>query len=145
MKHLLSFPGFHVQTSDDWRDVTDSLDAPNKPFTLAKPDGVGAMQFSPALYRGGRRPAPSKEDLLSLALDMGQRLGLGDALETNTFQNSLVGAAASYHSAGGFVRIWYLSDGENIMFATYACDWDCREEEISECEEIIKSLKFVAF
>jgi hypothetical protein len=80
MKLLYTFPGFRIEAGGDWRDITHTLHSPGKPFTLAKEDGVGALQFSPALYRRGPLPCATKEGLLSMTLEFGQCRGLGEAL-----------------------------------------------------------------
>jgi len=79
MTHLVTFADFQVEASDDWQDITDVLDSPDYPFTLAKENGVGALQFSAALYRRGPRPSPTKDELLSMAIELGQNRGLYEA------------------------------------------------------------------
>jgi hypothetical protein len=142
MKHLLKFPGFQIEAGVDWNDITDSLDYPECPFTVAKQAGVGALQFSPALYRGGPLPWPTKDDLLFMAIEFGQNHGLGQAFDTNGFEGSLTCAGASYQNEGDFIGVWYLSDKKSIILATYVCEWRCRYQELPECEEIIRSLQF---
>src|SRR5262245_14385368 len=126
MKHRLTFPGFEIEAGVDWNDITHTLDSPERPFTVAKQDGVGALQFSPALYRGGPLPMPTKDDLLSMAIEFGQYRGLGEAFDTDGVEGPLAGAGASYHSEGDFIRVWYVSDKRSIMLATYVCEWACR-------------------
>lgn len=144
MNHVLNFPGFRLEADVNWKDITDSLEDPNMPFTLAKPDGVGALQFSSALYRSGPVPRLSTSDLLSMATELGQSRGLGEAIEKNVFEGTLVGAAASFHSEGAFVRMWYVTDRRNIMLATYVCDWNSRDLELTDCEKVIRTIEFVS-
>ena len=112
-------------------------------ITLAKPDGVGALQFSPALYESGPLPSPSSADLRSLALQFGESRGLGEPFDLGQFESRVSGAGASYCSEGDLVRVWYVSDGRNIMLVTYVCDWEDRDREMSECEEMLKTIRFV--
>ncbi|HSO31026.1 MAG TPA: hypothetical protein VLT33_00880, partial [Labilithrix sp.] len=60
-----SFAGLTMVIPDGWSDVTDDLPA-GTPCTLARPDGIGALQFSRAHYRGGVVPEITVEDLESL-------------------------------------------------------------------------------
>src|SRR5438067_12534775 len=128
MKSALTFPGFQIEVGGDWGDITDSLDSANSPFTVAKRDGVGALQFTAALYKSGPLPCPSKDDLLAMAVEFGQKRILGEPFDVKTFDDKLVGAGTSYHSEDDFIRVWYVSDGKNIMFATYVSDWKSRDQ-----------------
>ena len=68
----IPFKMFTVVAPDGWEDVTDSLEIEGPPFTLARADGVGALQFSIATYSGGERPDPSPDDLLEMVEGFGQ-------------------------------------------------------------------------
>jgi hypothetical protein len=51
--YKVAFPGFRVEVGSGWKDLTEA--DKNEPFTLGKEkDPVGALQFSIALYQGGR-------------------------------------------------------------------------------------------
>jgi hypothetical protein len=139
---VLRFPGFRVTASDEWSDITDTVEAPDAPFTMARIDGVGALQFSPAMYRGGKEPSPGMDDLRSMLAEFAEKRGLGEAFDERSFSGEVYGTGASYHPQADFLRVWYLSDGRNIMFATYFCDWEHRSGEIQESEEITASLRF---
>jgi hypothetical protein len=143
MRQVLRFPGFQIEASADWNDITDTLESAEKPFTVARADGVGALQFSPALYRGGPVPSPSDDELLSMAIEFGGDNGLGEAFDADRFAGSLAGAGVSYHSRDEFIRVWFVSDRGNFMLATYVCEWQHRERELAECEDIVRSLQFV--
>jgi hypothetical protein len=142
MKQAIRFPAFRIECDANWTDITDTLDTIEKPFTLVRQHGVGALQISPALYRGGMLPSPTKDILASMAIEFGQMQALGEPFDVDTFEGSLAGGAASYHSESDFIRVWYLSDGRNIMLATFVCEWDVRDRELTECEVIIRSLQF---
>lgn len=134
-----------VEAPADWCDTTDGLRGPHHPFTLTKcEDGVGALQFSIAAYRGGPLPNPTPSDLLEMVEEFGARKGLGDLSEEVSRDGMPMVAAASYYHGEDYVRVWYVSDGSNFALTTYLCKWEYRELEIGECEKIVNSLKFKA-
>lgn len=136
-------PGFTALVPDNWRDVTDSLKGEECPFTLAVPDGgVGALQFSPALYRSGPVPSPTTYDLAAMLMEFAEKQRLGQPFESVTFVDGLIGAMAKFHAGDDFIAIWYVSDGENIMLVTYVCDWTSKDVEIDVCQAIVESIRF---
>jgi len=140
---MIGCPGFTVSVPDGWRDVTDSLEQEACPFTLAVPDdGVGALQFSPAIYRGGRTPSPTVGDLAAMLFEFAEKQGFDHPIAHDTFSNGLIGATASFQSGGDFIAVWYVSDGKNIMLVTYVCDWSCKDVEANAREAIVRSIRF---
>ena len=136
--------GIEVSAPASWYDITDEVEGENPPYTLAEPEeGVGALQFSSAIHKGGVVPAPSPDDLRNMALDFGKRRSLGDAFDQQIFANGMLrGAGVSYRWEEDFIRVWYVSDGRNLVFITYVCDWVSRDRELSTCGNIVKSLRF---
>ncbi|WP_224367707.1 hypothetical protein [Hyalangium versicolor] len=133
-----------VTVPEDWTDITDEVESPDKPYTLAdSEDGVGALQFSVGLYKSGPIPNPTRADLRDMVLKFGEARELGDALDDATFEtDSLVGAGMSYHAGENFVRVWNVSDKKNFALVTYVCQWGKQEQELSLCEDIVQSLRF---
>jgi hypothetical protein len=139
----LRFPGFSILVDPRWSDTTQSLQDPNAPFTVEdREKGVGALQFSAALYRSGECPAPTPQALLDLVKDFGRRRNLGSPSDAVMFQEKVVGAAASYRIKGDFVRVWYVSDGKNILLITYLSEWAKRFQEKKEYERIPREVSF---
>lgn len=139
----LQFGGFCITAGAEWEDITASLQERDPPITVARSkDGVGAIQFSPAIYRSGPVPSPKVEDLRSMLSEFAERRALGEGFDSVPFTGSIFGIGLSFHSADDFVRAWYLSDGKNIMLVTYVCDWCSRLEESQECERIVWSVQF---
>jgi hypothetical protein len=136
-------PGFTVSVPDDWRDVTDSLEREDCPFTLAVPnDGVGALQFSPAIYQGGQIPSPTIDDLNTMLTEFAEKQGFGHPIENDTFSDGLLGATASFRGDDDFIAVWYVSDGKNIMLVTYVCDWSSKDVEADARKAIVSSIRF---
>jgi len=136
---LLSFGGISIRVPAGWAEMPDSgVDAP---YTLARDDegGVGALQFSLAFYASGKRPSFTQETLLRMAKQRAAQVG------RNIFDESVgpgLVAAVSCQMEGDFVRIWYLSDGINIAFVSYACGWPNRDRELQLVEAAIRTIKF---
>jgi hypothetical protein len=134
--------GVVLDLTEPWADITNDLDGNNVPWTLARPDGVGALQFSVALYQGGQVPNPTCEDLLSMIAEYAASRDLGDGFEETSLRRSIQIAAKSFRWQENYLRIWYLSDGRNFAFVTYTCGWEHRRAESQECEKILESLRF---
>jgi hypothetical protein len=133
---------FTIRCSDGWCDITDEIEAADPPWTLAKPDGVGAFQFSLATYKSGRIPNPSPQVLLSLLRDFASSQELGEPAEVVTEDRDLRIAAGSFRHRDDFVRAWYASDGRSFAKVTYTCVWSAQQAELPDCERMIRSLRF---
>ena len=55
MNHIYKIDKIQITSVADWLDVTHELEE-SAPFTLAKPNGFGVLQFSTAFYVGGALP-----------------------------------------------------------------------------------------
>ncbi|WP_243367836.1 hypothetical protein [Microvirga solisilvae] len=140
----IAFGGIEVTVPPPWHDITDEVEVDNAPYTLADSEGVGALQFSIALYEGGAVPDPSQEKLRDMALKFGEDRNLGDPFEESLFTHeALRGAGMNYQWGDDFIRVWYVSDGRSFAFVTYCCEWEHQRREVSLCEDIVKSLRFV--
>jgi hypothetical protein len=133
---------FTIQCSDGWCDITDEVEAADPPWTLAKPEGVGAFQFSVGIYKSGRIPDPSSQLLLSMLRDFAKSNALGEPADIVTEDGALRVAAASFHHGGDFIRVWYASDGRSFAKVTYTCQWDKQHAELPECEQMTRTLRF---
>jgi hypothetical protein len=138
----IQFPTFRLHVPDDWEDITDTVDVNDPPITLARGDGVGALQFSIALYTDGKQPDPTPEQLLGMVAEFGESRGLGapGVLATQTVPLRL--AAASFKSDGDFLRVWYVSDGLSFALVTYVCESGKESKELATCEQIVRSIAF---
>lgn len=120
----------------------DQQEEADAPYTLAKANGVGALQFSPALYRGGPAPSHTVSQLLKMVEDFGVERGLGRAFDKETNQNTITIVGASYDSGDDFIRAWNVSDGRSFVLVTYVCRWGSEIKELMDCEKILKSVRF---
>jgi hypothetical protein len=138
--NLVSIPvGIHLQLIDGWYDITDDLDA-GSPFTLAREDGVGAFQFSSALYRRGTVPDANCEDLLELLHSFFRDKNLGEPVDVRIQPSYPTFVGGSSHNEG-VVRVWYISDAKSFVLATYTSDSEA-PSEVEQCEQMVRSIQF---
>jgi hypothetical protein len=134
---------FSVELSRGWSDITAEVEADNPPPTVARDDGVGALQFSIALYKSGLRPCGNVEELQELLDDFAESHGW-DVRSDATRESSPRGlVAASFRPGDDFVRVWYVSESGNFAFVTYTCaGGDASPRELAEAERIVRSVRF---
>src|SRR5882724_2533106 len=138
-QHVYDYDGLLIHTSAEWSDITEDESGP---FTLAKEDGVGALQFSMGFYQSGTIPNPTSLDLLNMALDYGKSRNLSEAFDIKNIECGLLIGAASFRWGTNFIRVWYISDSYSFVFMTYVCDWNDQGSEITESEVIARQLSF---
>ncbi len=142
MSKTIQFGGIRLSVPEGWEDTTEEVESAEKPFTLTKRDGVGALQFTIALYRRGPKPEFSSATLLHMVEDFGEKHGLGAPADQATDDGELSLAAATYRNEGEFIRVWYVSDGWNVATVTYVSAVGAEDLEIDECEDIVRSVRF---
>jgi hypothetical protein len=138
----VTFETFAVQAPGGWADITDEVEADDPPYTLAHRDGVGALQFSVALYKSGRIPDPTLADLLAMVTEFGCKRGLGEPSSVLVEPGPPRLAAGSFAWGEDFLRVWQVSDGRNFAFVTYTCAAEHAGPEATVCEEIVRSIVF---
>src|SRR5262245_42235169 len=117
----VEFDTFAVEAPRDWADVTDIVEADDLPYTLAHRDGVGALQFTIALYESGPVPEPTPAVLAGMVTEFGRKRGLGEPMAVETEPGPPLLAAGSFTWGKDLLRVWHVSDGRNFAFVTYTC------------------------
>jgi len=135
---------FSIQSSDGWYDITDTIDAFNVPYTLAREDGNGAFQISAGIYKSGSKPSLNSEVLFSMLISFAESVQFGAPFDIQTEEAPLQLAAASFEQNIDFLRIWYVSDGCSFAKATYVSGINHPRNEVSDCEVMVRTLKFNA-
>jgi hypothetical protein len=139
----LRFDTFSVEVPIGWVDITAEVESDNPPCTLARPDGVGALQFSIARFIEGEIPNPTVEDLHDMVLQFGQSQMWGEGIDWALESlSSIRFAAATFTAQDDFVRIWQMSDGSNFALVTYTCAPTDSAHELPDCERIVRSFQF---
>lgn len=141
MQRIVS-DSFAVQVPNGWGDITDSVESESPPFTLARPDGVGALQFSIATFKSGPTPNPTPTVLLDMLVNFGHSRDLGIPNAVNTEIGPPVLAAGNFVACDDSIRVWYVSDGRNFAFITYTASNTDFGPELPDCETIVRSIDF---
>ena len=139
----LTFDSFEIQVPREWADITNDVEAENPPCTVAHSDGVGALQFSVALYEAGPIPDPTPADLLDMVKEFGRERRLGKPADVVAEPGPPRRAAGSFAWDEDFLRVWQVSDGRNFAFVTYTCAAENAGPELAACERIVRSIVFV--
>jgi hypothetical protein len=128
---------------DGWTDISDDL-PPGGPYTLAMADGIGALQFSPALYRSGALPNVDLAALEGLLADFAKTRKLAiPVISRGSGRHPFV--VADFPSADEFLRVWYISNGRDLALVTYVTlepRSDGLRREIQDAHDIVASLDF---
>ena len=139
----LQFHSLALRLPSDWRDITDDL-PDGSPPTLAKPDGVGAIQFSIARHQGGEAPHVDRAALQNLLENFCARQGFDCHPQAESHDNIQVVKSHALMD-GGLVAIWYVSNGADVVLSTYVSQQsgsDATRVEWQEAEVIIRSIRF---
>lgn len=134
---------FAANLPPSWCDTTVDMADMGAPITLTRANGVGALQFSVALYTDGPRPIADIAGLQMFLDEFASRRSLGpsSASTQEAFPRAFV--ASSFDWAGNFLRVWYIAEGGNVALITYNCSHDTFDPtELAEAEAIVRSLVF---
>ena len=137
---MVNFGGFKMNLPGGWYDSTHEVEADNPPLTITKQDGVGALQFTVALYTSGKLPNATVRDVHDMLLNF-----VGDSgppRDVVLEDEPLPLAACSFDWQGSFVRAWFVTDGSNFAQVTYICEPQAIGPELAEAEAIVRSLTF---
>jgi|EndMetStandDraft_2_1072991.scaffolds.fasta_scaffold208269_2 hypothetical protein len=140
---LCTFADVRISLPNGWVNVSDDMPEGTPP-TLAKSEGVGALQFSVGRYRSGANPQVSPDDLDALFKDFADARSLSTAADVER------GKSASHYVGGSFlhgddlIRAWYLTNGCDVALVTYvvvATSGDAAVE-LAEAGTIVRSIDF---
>lgn len=142
MENVFKVGHVEIRTPPEWRDSTREIEEPDAAFTLTRPDGAGALQFSFAEYEAGKMPEINRETLRKLLIDFAQYRELGRGHDYAEQESPLLISAATFDFGGRLLRVWYSSDGRSIALVTYNCPKGDESGELAECEAIVRDLRF---
>jgi hypothetical protein len=139
----LSYDSVSLAVPASWDDITTTLNDAAAPLTIADPArGVGALQLSPAVYKGGGLPSITMADLAELLEVFASTRGLGHSIDRAHYSNETIVEGASFRQGDDYIRVWYVSDRVNLMLCTYVCEWNERHRETADVENAVRSLRF---
>ncbi|AZO35683.1 MAG: hypothetical protein EOS76_33345 [Mesorhizobium sp.] len=138
----IEFYGLHFDLPSDWADRTDNV--PEGVPTLALPSGVGAFQFTIARYAGGKHPRVSIVALRSMLAEFCRKQPRAfDDPVTNMGKVFSVGCVS--HDLSETLGVWYLSNGSDVVLATYLGLSFDHPEVASELAEVRQSIATMDF
>ena len=143
MSQICAFANVRISLPSGWTDISDELPEGTPP-TLAKQDGIGALQFSVARYRTGVRPEIGPESLDALLREFAETRMLGAAADVERGKSTSHYVGASFSRGGDLVRAWYATNGSDVALVTYVAEAGGRdaEVELAEAGGIVRSIDF---
>ena len=139
------FAGVTLVLRAGWLDITDDLPE-GAPPTLARLDGIGALQLSVARYRSGAEPNIAEQDLRGLLHEFFDRHHLGKPTDVRMSLGGNIIISGDFSREYESGRVWLVSDGRDVALVTYTAQepQDARiRAEISESDGIVASLGFL--
>ena len=143
----MALEGFSLDFPPRWSgllDVTYSDPRTLPPVALAADGGAGRLMVAELLFDDPDEHPPGGDasEMAALARAWGKKRKV-EPLEIRTVAlPEGVVATATYFVCGCFVQIWFLSNGERVVQASYVCPWDARTAEHAEREAIMASLRW---
>ncbi|EYF06598.1 hypothetical protein [Chondromyces apiculatus] len=142
----VAYEGFTVVLPPGWGEVledatfADTAELP--PVTFGAEDGAGTFSVMVPLLPADDVPPGEPEALEAVARDWGARRGIASPLAVSSGphpQGAM--ASASFRVGDELVVVWFVSDGELLVCASYVCAWEDREAEQSARDAAAASLR----
>lgn len=142
-----AFDTFSMSLAAGWAelayDPTYSDPTEGSRTAFGRPGSSGVLHVSLLPIDPDDPPSDAVEDVEALARGWGRARGLTAPLSVATERREDgVLAGAEYRLAGDYVAVWYLSNGEATLHASYLCAWQARDEDRAARDEMIRSLTF---
>jgi hypothetical protein len=142
----LNLHGYSLDLPPSWsglEDVTYSDPSTLPPVALAAEGGTGRLMVAEMLFdEDDEEPGAELDAMEALARAWGRRRKLEPLAMGTHSQPDGVTATATYFVRGCFVQIWFLSNGDRVVQASYVCPWNEREAEQADREAIVRSLRW---
>lgn len=134
----MSLPEGWCELSED-TSFSDPLEGDRK--TFGRPGGTAVLHVALLPLDPDNPPAASADYAIDLARAWGRARGLSKALSESAFErDDSVIAGAEYRLAGEYIAVYYISNGEATINATFITSWKTRKEEILARDFMIQSL-----
>ncbi|VTU42670.1 MULTISPECIES: hypothetical protein [unclassified Variovorax] len=143
MSQLCTFAGVRIALPNGWVDISDDMPEGTPP-TLAKPEGVGALQFSVGRYLSGANPQVSPDDLDAMLKEFADTRSLGVAANVERGKSASHYVGGSFLHAGDVIRAWYLTNGSDVALVTYVAAAESGDAagELADAGTIVRSVDF---
>jgi|JI10StandDraft_1071094.scaffolds.fasta_scaffold326655_2 hypothetical protein len=142
----LNLHGYSLDLPASWSgldDVTYSDPSTLPPVALSAEGGSGRLMVAEMLFDDDdEEPGTEIDAMEALARAWGKRRLLEPLeMDSGKLPEGAV-ATATYLVRGCFVQVWFLSNGERVVQASYVCPWTDRDTEQVERESIVNSLRW---
>lgn len=142
----LNLHGYSLELPPSWAgldDVTYSDPTTLPPVALAAENGSGRLMVAEMLFDDeDDSPGTEITAMEALAKAWGKRRRLEPLKTISEKRPNGAIASATYLVQGCFVQVWFLSNGERVLQASYVCPWPEQDSEQKERESIITSVKW---
>jgi hypothetical protein len=150
----LDFGSYTVSLPAGWSDSIEEEGTYSNPHHLppivfSARGGAGSMHVQILVIRSEDEEPNSQEadraDVQARARDWGLPRGVRrpEMCEMLEREDASVGTA-TFKLRRDFVQVWFLSNGSDLVHASYRCPWDRREEEQEAREALVASIRFRA-
>lgn len=141
-----AFDGFSAIVPEGWKagrdEVTYSEAGEHAPMRFRSPGRRGILRVSVPWLDPDEQPGRDPDELDALAREWGLRRGVDTPMACTTeIHDGVARAAASYKLGEDFVEVWFVSDGETLIRASYVCRWDDRDIDRAAREALAGSLR----
>lgn len=137
----VDFAGLSLVLPSGWLDISNDL-PPNTPPTLARKDGVGALQFSVGHFDSGAHPYITENELRQLFEEfcISNSIRIAPSMETIEGRSKVGGL-----NRADCIGVWYISNGRDVALVTFVVDETekirLHDSEISDVNEIVDSIR----
>jgi hypothetical protein len=137
-----AFDGISMSITSGWETIPAAKGKALEGLLLRREGGAGTFQVSTAPWGpAGPKPDLSPGDLASMIDRIAERQGLIESSDRRTSTGRLMRASATYTNPPLFVRVWAISNGATVVFATYATDVAGQAGEVVMCEDMLETLE----
>lgn len=127
------------ELAEDEGTFSDPLEGDRKAF--ARPGGPSVMYVSLLPVDPERAPVITRDDALALARGWGRARGLANPLsDAAEVREDGILAAAEYRLAGEYISVYYLSNGDLTLHASFVTSWKSRHQETAARDAMISTL-----
>ncbi|MFO0593215.1 MAG: hypothetical protein U0441_37070 [Polyangiaceae bacterium] len=142
-----TFEGFSIEFPPGWTELhedgtfSDPTEGERRMF--GRPGSPGVVVVSMLHHPADAHDTSLRDHAGELARSWGRARGIESPL-TIASQARTDGAlaCAEYRLAGEYVAVWYLTNEEITLQASYMCSWKLRDEERAVREKLIASMTF---
>jgi len=139
------YDGFSILLPPGWHEINEdaTYSDPDEVPAAAFGTGSGTLHVSLVALEEDDEPTLTRDAARTLALDWGRRRGLAAPLAVAAGAGAKgATATASYRLGGDFVQVWFLTNGHDVIQASYVTGWGAQESERDAREAAVASLRF---